>query len=129
MEIALTASPSAGYHFKEWQVTAGTVSIGADNKFTMPAENVTVKAVFEAHSFTQENTDSEYLASSATCTQAATYYYSCSCGAKDTNNTFTSGEALGHTLGADWKYNDSNHWKECEDCGAKVDEAAHVYDR
>ena len=126
-EIELTASPNEGYHFKEWQVTPDTVSIGTDNKFTMPAENVTVKAVFEAHSFTQENTDSEYLASSATCTQAATYYYSCSCGAKDTNNTFTSGEALGHTLGADWKYNDSNHWKECEDCGAKVDEAAHVY--
>ena len=126
-EITLTATPSTGYHFKEWQVTEGTASIGDDNKFTMPAENVTVKAVFEAHSFTQENTDSEYLASSATCTQAATYYYSCSCGAKDTNNTFTSGEALGHTLGADWKYNDSNHWKECEDCGAKVDEAAHVY--
>ena len=126
-EITLTATPSTGYHFKEWQVTEGTASIGNDNKFTMPAENVTVKAVFEAHSFTQENTDSEYLASSATCTQAATYYYSCSCGAKDTNNTFTSGEALGHTLGADWKYNDSNHWKECEDCGAKVDEAAHVY--
>ena len=127
-EITLTATPSTGYHFKEWQVTEGTVSIGVDNKFTMPAEDVTVKAVFEAHSFTQENTDSEYLASSATCTQAATYYYSCSCGAKDTNNTFTSGEALGHTLGADWKYNDSNHWKECEDCGAKVDETAHVYD-
>ena len=127
-EVELSASPSTGYHFKGWQVTEGTVSIGVDNKFTMPAENVTVKAVFEAHSFTQENTDSEYLASSATCTQAATYYYSCSCGAKDTNNTFTSGEALGHTLGADWKYNDSNHWKECEDCGAKVDETAHVYD-
>ena len=126
-EITLTATPSTGYHFKEWQVTEATVSIGGDNKFTMPAGNVTVKAVFEAHSFTQENTDSEYLASSATCTQAATYYYSCSCGAKDMNNTFTSGEALGHTLGADWKYNDSNHWKECEDCGAKVDEAAHVY--
>ena len=126
-EITLTATPSTGYHFKEWQVTEGTASIGDDNKFTMPAENVTVKAVFEAHSFTQENTDSEYLASSATCTQAATYYYSCSCGAKDTNNTFTSGEALGHTLGADWKYNDSNHWKECEDCGAKVDEAAHTF--
>ena len=128
-EITLTATPSTGYHFKEWQVTEGTASIGNDNKFTMPAENVTVKAVFEAHSFTQENTDSEYLASSATCTQAATYYYSCSCGAKDTNNTFTSGEALGHTLGAAWQHdNGSTHWKECENCGAKVDETAHDYE-
>lgn len=128
-KITLTATPETGYHFKEWQVTEGTASIGDDNKFTMPAENVTVKAVFEAHNFTQENTDSKYLASSATCTQAATYYYSCSCGAKDTNNTFTSGEALGHTPGADWKHdNGSTHWKLCENCGAKVDEAAHVYD-
>lgn len=128
-EITLTATPETGYHFKEWQVTEGTFSIGTDNKFTMPAEDVTVKAVFEAHSFTQKNTDREYLASSATCTQAATYYYSCSCGAKDTNNTFTSGEALGHTPGADWQHdNGSTHWKECVNCGAKVDEAAHVYD-
>ena len=126
-EIELTASPNEGYHFKEWQVTPNTVSIGNDDKFTMPAGDVTVKAVFEAHSFTQKNTNSEYLASSATCTQAATYYKSCSCGAKGTE-TFTSGEALGHTPEADWKYNDSNHWKECVSCGAKVDEAAHVYD-
>lgn len=127
-EIELTATPSTGYHFKEWQVTPDNVSIGDDNKFTMPSENVTVKAVFEAHSFTQENTGSEYLASSATCTQAATYYISCSCGAKGTE-TFTSGDALGHTPGADWKHdNGSTHWKLCENCGAKVEETAHVYD-
>ena len=96
-EITLTATPSTGYHFKEWQVTPNTVSIGDDNKFTMPAEDVTVKAVFEAHSFTQKNTNSEYLASSATCTQAATYYKSCSCGAKGTE-TFTSGSPTSHSL-------------------------------
>ena len=44
-EIILTASPNSGYVFKEWQVVKGSVSITA-NKFTMPSENVTVKAIF-----------------------------------------------------------------------------------
>lgn len=45
-EITLTASPDSGYVFKEWQVIEGSVSITA-NKFTMPSENVTIKAIFE----------------------------------------------------------------------------------
>ena len=45
-EITLTATPDTGYHFKEWQVVSGNVTI-KDNKFTMPAGNVEVKAIFE----------------------------------------------------------------------------------
>ena len=45
-EIRLTAAPNKGYHFKEWQVMSGGVTI-KDNKFTMPNDNVEVKAVFE----------------------------------------------------------------------------------
>ena len=45
-EITLTATPNKGYHFKEWQVISGSVTI-KDNKFTMPNDNVEVKAVFE----------------------------------------------------------------------------------
>lgn len=45
-EINLTATPNSGKQFKEWQVISGTVTISG-NKFTMPAENVTVKAIFE----------------------------------------------------------------------------------
>ena len=45
-EITLSASANSGYHFKEWQVVSGTVTI-TDNKFTMPASDVTVKAIFE----------------------------------------------------------------------------------
>ena len=44
--ISLTATPNKGYHFKEWQVMSGGVTI-KDNKFTMPNDNVEVKAVFE----------------------------------------------------------------------------------
>ena len=45
-EIRLTATPNKGYHFKEWQVISGGVTI-KDDKFTMPDGNVEVKAVFE----------------------------------------------------------------------------------
>ena len=45
-EIALTATPNKGYHFKEWEVISGGVTI-VDDKFTMPSANVEVKAVFE----------------------------------------------------------------------------------
>lgn len=46
-EITLTATPNGGYAFKEWQVVSGGVTI-TNNKFTMPASNVEVKAIFEA---------------------------------------------------------------------------------
>ena len=45
-EIALTATPNKGYHFKEWEVISGGVTI-KDDKFTMPSANVEVKAIFE----------------------------------------------------------------------------------
>lgn len=45
-EVTLIATPNSGYHFKEWEVVSGEVEI-KDNKFTMPAEHVTVKAIFE----------------------------------------------------------------------------------
>ena len=45
-EIRLTATPNTGYHFKEWQVMSGGVTI-KDNKFLMPNDNVEVKAIFE----------------------------------------------------------------------------------
>ena len=45
-EITLTATPDKGYHFKEWQVMSGGVTI-KDDKFAMPGTNVEVKAIFE----------------------------------------------------------------------------------
>jgi uncharacterized repeat protein (TIGR02543 family) len=57
--ITLTATPNNGYHFKEWQVVSGGVTV-SDSKFTMPNNEVTIKAVFEAdvpvtHSITVQN--------------------------------------------------------------------------
>ena len=45
-EITLTATPNAGYHFKEWQIMSGDVTV-RDDKFTMPGSDVEVKAIFE----------------------------------------------------------------------------------
>ncbi len=53
-EITVTATPNSGYRFKEWQVVSGGVSI-IENKFTMPAADITIKAIFEqipANSYT-----------------------------------------------------------------------------
>ena len=44
--IILTATPNTGYHFKEWEVISGGVTI-KDDKFIMPDSNVEVKAIFE----------------------------------------------------------------------------------
>ena len=49
------------------------------------------------HSYTEQIVSEEYLATPATCTEKATYYYSCKCGEKGTE-TFTSGNALGHSF-------------------------------
>ena len=53
-EIQLTAIPDRGHHLKEWQATSGTSGkiMITNDKFTMPAENVTVKAIFEADTYT-----------------------------------------------------------------------------
>ncbi|MFR3919506.1 MAG: InlB B-repeat-containing protein, partial [Hominenteromicrobium sp.] len=44
--ISLSATPNTGYHFKEWQVVSGGVTIEND-KFTMPDGTVEIKAIFE----------------------------------------------------------------------------------
>ncbi len=52
----------------------------------------------EPHDFSQRVATDEYLAKEATCTEAATYYFSCKCGLKGTN-TFASGDPIEHTYG------------------------------
>lgn len=46
--VMLSASPSTGYVFKEWQVVSGGVTI-TDNSFVMLSDEVEIKAVFEKH--------------------------------------------------------------------------------
>ena len=47
------------------------------------------------HRYVNENATEANKATSATCSAAATYYYTCACGAKGTS-TFVSGNALAH---------------------------------
>ena len=64
------------------------------------------------HTFDQQVTTSEYLASERTCNNKAKYFYSCSCGFKGTD-TFESGYAMGHAYG-DWISNgNGTHTKTC----------------
>ena len=84
------------------------------------------------HVFDKEVVAEQYLASKANCTEAAKYFKSCKCGEKGTVETFTSGDALGHTEGTEWKYDDNNHWHICtvENCGVVIEssKAAHTPD-
>ena len=43
--VTLTADPDNGWRFSRWEVVEGDVTISG-NSFTMPADNVTVRAVF-----------------------------------------------------------------------------------
>lgn len=63
------------------------------------------------HGFTEKAVQDKYLATAATCSAAAEYYYSCSvCGAKG-EETFTSGEPSDHTYDTEhWEYDNAGHW-------------------
>lgn len=51
--VTLTASPNSGYVFDEWvEKNPTSLSIGTDGKFTMPSENVSVKATFKGAALT-----------------------------------------------------------------------------
>ena len=126
------------YKYKLWALVDGTKYYSDFYSFTTTG----------SHSYTQKNTASQYKKSDATCTSAAVYYYSCTCGAVGTS-TFTSGSALGHTYtnscdtscdrcgatrsithsySSTWSSDSSQHWHVCTVCGTKKDAAAHVYD-
>ncbi len=47
--VTITATPDSGYHFERWEVVGGGVTI-ENNAFTMPAQPVTVKAIFDRNS-------------------------------------------------------------------------------
>ena len=63
-----------------------------DYTVTPATVNVTIP---HAHVYDQTSTDAAHLKTPATCTEAAVYYKSCTCGENGTE-TFTSGSALGH---------------------------------
>lgn len=66
-----------------------------------------------AHDFTAEVAEAKYLKTEATCTEQAVYYKSCKACGLASEDTFQSGNPLGHDYGA-WKSNgDGTHTRVC----------------
>ena len=67
------SKPNKGYHFKEWEVISGGVTI-KNNKFIMPSANVEVKAIFEEDvpALQYKDADKTTPAPAATATPAPT---------------------------------------------------------
>ena len=61
------------------------------------SESENIPMLSHTHKFTAEIASDKYLATAATCTEKATYYYSCACGEKS-SETFEFGSPLGHTF-------------------------------
>ncbi len=79
------------------------------------------------HVYDQAVAEGKYSAEPADCTNAATYYYSCLCGTKGTE-TFSYGEAKGHSPADVWTKDSTYHWHVCTVCDASVDKAEHTPD-
>ena len=105
---------------------------------TTPATvNVTVP---HTHVYDQTSTDAAHLKTPATCTEAAVYYKSCTCGENGTE-TFTSGSALGHDYTKEVENNTylktaaSNcteynvYWYACSRCDANAKDDAEATDK
>ena len=100
----LSNEPGTGYQFKHYLINDAIVTqddLGMTNGlYQMPAEDITVSAVFEAKhtcTYDREVVDEKYLKSEATCQSGAVYYKSCVCGKfATTADTFVSGETVDH---------------------------------
>ena len=102
----------------EQAATTATVTV-TDGDSTVKTITINVGAIVAPHVcvFNQQVIADIYKESSADCTNAARYFYSCTCGAKG-SITFTSGEKLGHDYTE--KIQDGYHIKtEGEDCQHK----------
>ena len=76
------------------------------------------------HTYDKTIASVEHKATDATCTEKATYYKSCSCGANG-SETFESGEARGHNMPSEWTKFENNHVKQCRvpTCDYEIKEA------
>ena len=77
------------------------------------------------HNFTVEVKNNETLKSAATCTEAAMYWLSCSCGEISNTRLFVGEGPLGHDYATEWSCDGTGHWHDCSRCDAKTTKAAH----
>ena len=109
------------------------------DRFSVVKASVTV-TVPHTHVYDQTSTDAAHLKTPATCTEAAVYYKSCTCGENGTE-TFTSGSALGHDYTKKVENNTylktaaSNcteynvYWYACSRCDANAKDDAEATDK
>lgn len=84
-----------------------------------------------AHDFTAEVAEEDYLKSEATCTESAVYYKSCTaCGltseGTEQEDTFQSGDPLGHDYDTKWSQDETHHWHVCKRCQDVADLEEHT---
>lgn len=66
----------------------------------------------------------------ATCAQEGARVYTATTTFNDKVYTNKSAEAIpviDHKAGTEWKADETSHWKECSECGAKLNTAAHTF--
>ena len=92
--VLVQVDTATGYKFKYVTVNGEGVEL-MNGFFKMPAEDVTVSAVFEeVHTCEYKEVTAEaFLKQGATCKSGAVYYKSCTCGAKS-EQTFISGDPV-----------------------------------
>ena len=80
------------------------------------------------HVFDVSTPSAATLASNATCTDSARYYYQCICGEIGTE-TYASGEPNGHSPATDWTQTDTQHYHTCTavGCGQHLDVGEHSF--
>lgn len=101
-----------GKYFKDAEATVET---------TVDAE----KLPLADHNYI-EKVSEEYLKEAATCKSQAVYYKSCSVCGNQSTETFENGDLKAHDYSEEWSYDTNGHWHECQNCGDKHDEAAHI---
>ena len=128
---------------KDYEVTlielvADDENYETKNPTCIPA-TVTV-TIPHVHVYDQTSTDAAHLKTPATCTEAAVYYKSCTCG-ENGEETFTSGSALGHDYTKKVENNTylktaaSNcteynvYWYACSRCDANAKDDAEATDK
>ena len=79
-----------------------------------------------AHDFTAEKAEDDYLKSEATCTKKAVYYKSCKACGLASEDTFQSGDPLGHDYADEWSQDETHHWHVCQRCQDVADLEAHT---
>ena len=74
--------------------SSSTLNASPNRRITLTAGS----ALSHTHRYNQSIVGTQYLKSSATCTKAAVYFKSCSCGKQSSSETFSYGNPLGHNF-------------------------------